>query len=69
VSLITERRVSQLPGGCGAAVPARGENWLLPGGYERLAKRLPDKCTLRLSVGDVTRMLTPAGGGWGQPAG
>ena len=47
---------------------AVGENWLLPGGYERLAKRLPDKCTVRLKAGDVLRMLTPGGGGWGPQA-
>ena len=48
VSLITERRVSQ-PSGLNAGGPgAAGENWLLPGGYERLAKRAPDKVTLQL---------------------
>jgi N-methylhydantoinase B/oxoprolinase/acetone carboxylase alpha subunit len=67
VSLITERRVSQPWGLAGGEPGARGENWLLPGGYERLAKRLPDKCTIRLKAGDVLRMLTPGGGGWGTP--
>jgi N-methylhydantoinase B/oxoprolinase/acetone carboxylase alpha subunit len=67
VSLITERRVSQPWGLAGGEPGAVGENWLLPGGYERLAKRLPDKCTLRLESGDVLRMLTPGGGGWGPP--
>ena len=67
LSLITERRVSQ-PWGSRVARPgAAGENWVLPGGYERLAKRLPDKCTLQLKAGDVLRMLTPGGGGWGKP--
>lgn len=42
------------------------ENWLLPGGDEDRAQRLPDKCTIRLQAGDVVRMLTP-GGGWGRP--
>ena len=27
---------------------------------------MPDKCTVHLNVGDVVRMLTPAGGGWGE---
>ncbi len=67
VSLITERRVSQPWGLAGGEPGAVGENWLLSGGYERLAKRLPDKCTLRLKAGDVLRMLTPGGGGWGPP--
>ena len=35
------------------------------GGFDRLAKRLPDKCTVHLKRGDVLRMLTPGGGGWG----
>lgn len=67
VSLITERRVSQPWGLAGGGSGAVGENWLLPGGYERLAKQLPDKCTFRLKQGDVVRMLTPGGGGWGAP--
>jgi N-methylhydantoinase B/oxoprolinase/acetone carboxylase alpha subunit len=67
VSLITERRVSQPWGLQGGGRGAVGENWVLPGGYERLAKRLPDKCTIRLKAGDVVRMLTPGGGGWGTP--
>ena len=68
VSLITERRVSQ-PWGLGGGEPgAVGENWLLPGGDESRAERLPDKCTIRLTAGDVLRMLTPGGGGWGPPA-
>jgi N-methylhydantoinase B/oxoprolinase/acetone carboxylase alpha subunit len=65
VSLITERRVSRPWGLQGGEPGATGENWVLPGGYERLAKRLPDKVTIRLNAGDVLRMLTPGGGGWG----
>lgn len=67
VSLITERRVSQPWGLAGGEPGAVGENWLLPGGEESRAERLPDKCTLRLEAGDVLRMLTPGGGGWGSP--
>lgn len=68
LSLITERRVSSpwgLAGGTGGKV---GENWLLPGGDETAAVRLDDKCTVQLKAGDVLRMLTPGGGGWGHPA-
>ena len=65
VSLITERRVSRPWGLAGGEPGAVGENWLLPGGHEPRAERLPDKCTLRLAAGDVLRMLTPGGGGWG----
>src|SRR5690606_34036099 len=57
VSLITERRVSQPWGLAGGEPGAVGENWLLPGGDESKAERLPDKCTIQLKVGDVLRML------------
>ncbi|HEX6238327.1 MAG TPA: hydantoinase B/oxoprolinase family protein [Acidimicrobiales bacterium] len=67
VSLITERRVSRPWGLWGGEPGAPGENWLLPQGDESRAERLPDKCTIRLSAGDVLRMLTPGGGGWGPP--
>jgi N-methylhydantoinase B/oxoprolinase/acetone carboxylase alpha subunit len=67
VSLITERRASQPWGLAGGGPGAVGENWLLPGGDEARAERLPDKCTIRLTAGDVVRMLTPGGGGWGPP--
>src|SRR5688500_18718107 len=65
LSLITERRTSR-PWGLGGGKPgAVGENWLLPGGDEARAEPLADKCTIRLQAGDVLRMLTPGGGGWG----
>jgi N-methylhydantoinase B/oxoprolinase/acetone carboxylase alpha subunit len=69
VSLITERRVSHPWGLAGGAPGAVGENWLLPGGDEARAERLPDKCTIRLEAGDVVRMRTPGGGGWGAAPG
>ena len=65
VSLITERRVSAPWGMAGGGSGAVGENWLLHGGDDARAERLPDKCTVRLRRGDVLRMLTPGGGGWG----
>jgi N-methylhydantoinase B/oxoprolinase/acetone carboxylase alpha subunit len=67
VSLITERRVSQPWGLAGGEPGAVGENCLLPGGDEARAERLPDKCTIWVRAGDVVRMLTPGGGGWGAP--
>ncbi len=66
VSLITERRVSAPWGLAGGGSGAVGENWLLPGGEEGAAIRLPDKCTVHLKAGDVVRMRTPGGGAWGQ---
>ena len=67
VSLITERRSSQPWGAEGGGPGATGENWLVPAGDESRAERLPDKCTLHLQAGDVVRLLTPGGGGWGPP--
>src|SRR5438046_948161 len=67
VSLITERRVSQPWGLAGGEPGAVGENWLLPGGAEPRAEPLLDKCTVSLRAGDVLRVLTPGGGGWGPP--
>jgi N-methylhydantoinase B/oxoprolinase/acetone carboxylase alpha subunit len=65
VSLITERRMSRPWGLAGGEPGAPGENWLLPGGDESRAERLLDKCTVHMKAGDVLRMLTPGGGGWG----
>ncbi len=65
VSLITERRVSHPWGADGGEAGACGENWLVPGGDESRAIPIADKCTLRVRGGDVIRVLTPGGGGWG----
>jgi N-methylhydantoinase B/oxoprolinase/acetone carboxylase alpha subunit len=66
-SLITERRTSRPWGLDGGEPGAPGEDWLLPQGDESRAERLPDKCTVRLRAGDVLRVRTPGGGGWGRP--
>jgi N-methylhydantoinase B/oxoprolinase/acetone carboxylase alpha subunit len=67
LSLITERRASAPWGLHGGGPGAVGEGWRLPAADEARAERLPDKCTVRLAAGDVLRMLTPGGGGWGTP--
>jgi N-methylhydantoinase B/oxoprolinase/acetone carboxylase alpha subunit len=67
LSLITERRRVAPRGAAGGADGAVGENWLVPGGDEARARRLPAKCTVQLQPGDVLRMLTPGGAGWGDP--
>lgn len=67
VSLITERRKSRPWGLAGGEPGAVGENWLLSRGDKSRAERLPDRLTVRLRAGDVLRMLTPGGGGWGPP--
>jgi N-methylhydantoinase B/oxoprolinase/acetone carboxylase alpha subunit len=66
LSLITERRVSAPWGLAGGEPGAVGENWLLPGGDESRATKLPDKGTVQLQPGDVVRIKTPGGGGWGR---
>ena len=65
VSLVTERRVSRPWGVDGGEPGSPGENWLLPEGDTQRARRLPDKCTVELATGDVIRLLTPGGGGYG----
>jgi N-methylhydantoinase B/oxoprolinase/acetone carboxylase alpha subunit len=67
LSLITERRVSRPWGLSGGEPGAPGENWLLPAGDPARREPLPDKCTLQLAPGDVVRILTPGGGGYGRP--
>jgi N-methylhydantoinase B/oxoprolinase/acetone carboxylase alpha subunit len=69
VSLITERRRSAPWGTEGGEPAAPGENWLLPGGREDDAVALPDKVTVDAKAGDVIRLRTPGGGGWGAPDG
>jgi N-methylhydantoinase B/oxoprolinase/acetone carboxylase alpha subunit len=66
VSLVTERRVSQPWGLDGGEPGAPGENWLLPQGDKSHARRLSDKCTVSMRCGDVLRILTPGGGGYGE---
>ena len=68
-SLVPERRTSRPWGLEGGEAGQVGENWLLPGGDEEAARALPDKVTVVLQPGNVIRMRTPGGGGWGPPAG
>lgn len=49
----------------GGEAGAIGETWMLPQGDESRSERLLDKCTVRMRAGDVLRMLTPGGGGYG----
>ncbi len=65
-SLITERRTTAPWGLAGGEPGAVGENWLLPGGDASRAARLADKVTVTLRRGDVLRILTPGGGGYGR---
>jgi N-methylhydantoinase B/oxoprolinase/acetone carboxylase alpha subunit len=65
VSLVTERRASRPWGLAGGGAGARGRNVLVPAGDETAARELPDKVTLDVAAGDVIRVETPGGGGWG----
>lgn len=65
LSIITERRSSRPWGLWGGGPGATGEQWLLRGGDESKAERLPTSCSVLLESGDVHRILTPGGGGWG----
>jgi N-methylhydantoinase B/oxoprolinase/acetone carboxylase alpha subunit len=65
LSLVTERRHTGPWGVDGGEPGAPGENWLLPQGDESRAEPLPDKVTVELRAGDVVRVRTPGGGGFG----
>src|SRR6266511_3562348 len=58
-TLLTERRRHGPAGGAGGGAGAAGAN-LLNG------ELIPSKATLRLRAGDVLRIETPGGGGWGK---
>jgi len=64
LSLVTERRRIGPWGVDGGLPGATGENWLLRRDAAR-AERLPDKVTVELQAGDVVRVRTPGGGGYG----
>jgi N-methylhydantoinase B len=59
VTLITERRQSAPWGLAGGHQGERGENSLD-------GELLADKAQLRVEAGQVLRILTPGGGGWGE---
>ena len=65
LSLVTERRHTGPWGVDGGEPGATGENWLLPQGDDSRAEPLPDKVTVELRAGDVVRVRTPGGGGFG----
>ena len=50
LSLDPDSTAAPWPGG---KPGAPGENWLLPGGDESEAERLPDKCTIHVQAGDM----------------
>ncbi|MBI5837151.1 MAG: hydantoinase B/oxoprolinase family protein [Candidatus Eisenbacteria bacterium] len=64
VALVSERRVHGPYGLRGGGPGAVGRNWLVRGGR---AHPLPGKAELELLPGDVLRVESPGGGGWGRP--
>jgi len=65
VSLITERRTSRPYGLAGGGPGVGGENVVLRSGG--MDEQLPAKATIELRPGDILRVSTPGGGGWGSP--
>ena len=61
-SLMTERRAVGPPGRLGGASGKPGRNVLVRAGAE---SALPAKGSVILTRGDIVRIETPGGGGWG----
>jgi N-methylhydantoinase B len=66
VTLLAERRNFQPYGLQGGEEAAHGHAWLTKAGAAENVE-LPGKCSLRLAAGDILRIETPGGGGWGKP--
>ena len=63
VTFITERRTCAPYGVNGGESGKRGQNTLI---NKRLEKSLPSKADLNVAKGDIIRIETPGGGGWGK---
>ncbi|HKO05872.1 MAG TPA: hydantoinase B/oxoprolinase family protein [Candidatus Acidoferrales bacterium] len=63
-SLLSDRRRIAPYGLAGGASGARGKNTLIRRGR---ARELPSKTSLQVEKGDVLRIESPGGGGWGKP--
>ena len=66
VTLLADRRKFHPYGLQGGDEGACGHAWLIKDGAAE-GTELPGKCSLRLSEGDILRIETPGGGGWGEP--
>ena len=64
VTLLAERRKLRPYGLQGGEPGAAGRAWLATGGGQEVTE-LPGKCSHRLAKGDILRLETPGGGGWG----
>ena len=69
VTLITERRTQQAWGSQGGEAGAAGRNSLevKRGDGARSKRKLPGKIIVNVEPGDIIRLETPGGGGWGEP--
>jgi N-methylhydantoinase B len=65
MTLLAERRRFRPYGLAGGAEGAAGGAWLTRAGTGECAE-LPGKCSVQLRKGDVLRIETPGGGGWGR---
>jgi N-methylhydantoinase B len=63
VTLLADRRVFRPYGLAGGGEGAAGRSVLATGEGERV---LPGKCSVAVEAGDVIRVETPGGGGWGE---
>ena len=66
VTLLAERRVFRPYGLQGGEEGAPGGAWVTRAGTAAEVE-LPGKCSRQLSKGDILRIETPGGGGWGKP--
>jgi N-methylhydantoinase B len=62
VTLLSDRRKFAPYGLDGGLPGAKGQTILVTNGAEQ---SLPGKCNLQVNAGDVIRIATPGGGGWG----
>ena len=66
MTLLAERRRFQPWGLAGGEDGESGAAWLTKAGTDDLIE-LPGKCSRQLAAGDILRIETPGGGGWGEP--
>jgi len=65
LTLLSDRRVTRPFGSAGGQAGLPGRNQLVRGAR---TQHLPGKISLAVGPGDILRVATPGGGGWGRPA-
>ncbi|MBV9502222.1 MAG: hydantoinase B/oxoprolinase family protein [Acidobacteriaceae bacterium] len=66
LTILSDRRTIGPYGLAGGSPGATGKNTILQDATEH---SMPGKCTIQAKAGDVVRIETPGGGGWGSPPG